>query len=124
VDNSNLSSALAVLAGMLGRRYLHVSLSSSENLKIVANNHVQQVIEKADDWLRYADNCWIVWTSDTAEQFYQKLAAIDLLKGASILILEVNLSRSNRSGQLPDWVWDWLSKERSGGLPSYVLPIR
>jgi hypothetical protein len=101
------------LSGAFQKHYLNISISFPSNgTELVAHNHVQQVINGAGDWLRYASNCWIVWTNETPQQWYNKLAAIEMLKPSSIFILKVDISRTNRAGQFPDWIWQWLDKTR------------
>ena len=113
---SSSDRTFSVLAGLppLPRKgFLHVSFYFPEyTLKSVANNQVQRAINAADDWLRYADNCWLIWTAETPEQWYRRLAAMDVLKPASILVIRVDLSPSNRAGQFPEWAWEWIGKKR------------
>jgi hypothetical protein len=120
VSATQPNSWAALLAGYPSKKYLHLSMMYPEALKLAAHNQVQHVVNQSEDWLRYADNCWLVWTSDTPEQLYAKLAAIPTLKDVYIFILEVNISRAYRSGQFPNWVWEWLDKDR-GSMPALGL---
>ncbi len=106
---------LAVLAGTYYKKYLHISFYFPPSLsEMEAQHRIQPIINTADDWLKYAPNCWIVWTSDTPEQWYQKLAADPELRNkCSIFVLKVDLSPANRAGQLQQWAWDWLAKPRT-----------
>jgi len=106
------SSLALIAAGLWRKHYLQITFYFPRSVnELVAHNQVQQVVN-ASDWLRLANNCWIVWTNESPEQWYQKLAGLPLLKEASILILKVDVSRNNRAGQLPDWAWEWLDKAR------------
>jgi hypothetical protein len=118
----NANAFAALLAAFPPKRYLHLSMVYPEALKLYAHNQVQHIVNQAEDWLRYADNCWIVWTGDTPEQLYKKIAAIPELGNASIFVLEVNIATYNRAGQFPPWVWEWLNKNR-GTSPLYGVPI-
>jgi hypothetical protein len=111
---------IALLAGYsTSKHYLHISIAFSDHtMETVANNQVQQVINSAEDWLRYASNCWIVWTGESPEQWYKKIIGISLLKNASMLVLKVDLSPTNRYGQFPPWVWEWIDKQRPSSAPS------
>jgi hypothetical protein len=110
--------ALAALAGMYGatKRYVHISFTYPSDLSALGASHfVQPVINTADDWLKYAENCWIVWSHKTPGEWYRQLSAIKELKGCSMLLVGIDVSESNRSGQLPKWVWEWLNKSRVSG---------
>jgi len=78
-----------------------------------ASHRIQPIINTADDWLKYAPNCWIVWTKETPQRWYDRFAADPELKAkCSFLILSADLSPDKRAGQFQQWVWDWLGKFR------------
>ena len=106
---------LSALAGYLNKKYLHISFYCPPSLsEMEAQHRIQPIINTADDWLKYAPNCWIVWTGQTPQQWYEKFAADPELKEkCSILVLKVDLSPDNRAGQLQQWAWDWLAKPRT-----------
>lgn len=105
---------LALLGGLGAKHYIHISFSYPSSMdELEAAHRIQPIINTADDWLKYADNCWIIWTSQTPQQWYDKFAAVEELKMCSILIVKQNLSPENRAGQLPQWVWDWIQKSRT-----------
>lgn len=67
-----------------------------------------------DDWVRYAPNCWIVWTERSAEQIYNSMSYL-LNQTEQVFIVEINLQ--NRHGMLLKAIWDWLdSKQKSPEL--------
>jgi hypothetical protein len=105
---------LAMLSGQWNKRYIHITFHFPPSLtSLEAQHRIQPVINTADDWLKYADNCWIVWSSLTPKDWYGKFALVPELKDCSILIFYVDLSPDKRFGQLPQWVWDWIQKIRA-----------
>lgn len=111
----NASNALlAMLSGRSARRYTLISFHFPPTLSELEGSHyIQPIINGADDWLKYAGNCWIVWSSKTPQQWYEQFAPIERLKQCSIFIVKLDLSPENRAGQFPQWVWDWIQKTRS-----------
>jgi hypothetical protein len=65
----------------------------------------------SEDWIRYAENCWIIYTQHTAEELLKKLKP-HLSDKDHILILEI-VRDQQLSGWLPQWIWEWLYKSRS-----------
>ena len=106
-----LTGIAALLAGMRSKRYIHISFHYPPPLtELEAAHRIQPIINTADDWLKYAGNCWIVWSALTPKQWYEKFAAVPELSKCSVLIVRLDLSPENRAGQLPQWVWDWIQK--------------
>jgi hypothetical protein len=107
---------MKILAAMNAKKYLHISFYYPPSMsELEAAHRIQPIINAADDWLKYAGNCWIVWTSQTPQQWYEKFIAIPELKSCSIFIVKIDLSPSpdNRAGQFQKWVWDWIATVRS-----------
>jgi hypothetical protein len=44
------------------------------------------------NWLKYAGNCWIVWSSKNPLDWFNKFAAVDTLKPCSIFVVKIDLS--------------------------------
>ena len=88
------------------KHYLHISFKWSrphdpKTLESMFNN--------ALDWVRYAPNCWIVWTSNDAAAWYERVRH-HMIKADNVFICKLDLSENN--GWLPKFVWDWLNKKR------------
>ena len=64
------------------------------------------------NWVRYAFNCWIVWTPRPATDF---LYVLKPAIGNSDSILIVRLDLTDRSGWEPMWIWDWMDKRDNSG---------
>ena len=80
-------------------------------------------LSQARDSVRYAPNCWIVWTSDGADAWYSTLRPL-LRDDESVFICKLDIR--NRAGYLPGLVSDWLDRERvseyGGGILNKRLP--
>lgn len=74
------------------------------------SDELEPVFNKALDWIRYAPNCWLVWTSKDPNIWYRRLKPF-LATGDHLLVVEVNLAE--RAGWLPRSVWDWINQERA-----------
>lgn len=88
-------------------QFLHITFSFSGAAKV---NELVPAFNKALDWARYAPNCWIVWTTSSAEEWYTRLKP-NLTDDDLMFISALDLHQPY-SGWLPQWVWDWLSRER------------
>lgn len=65
----------------------------------------------APDWCRYAENCWIIYTSLSADKLHIMLReALD--KDDKFLIVPLDMQGA-RQGLMPKWVWAWLSIDRT-----------
>lgn len=71
---------------------------------------LKTALDKALDWVTYAPNCFIVYTSSDVDRWFQRLRKV-VHENDSILIMEVVLE--NRAGWLPKDVWAWMHKDRS-----------
>ena len=89
-------------------RFLHIGINFSGVAKVA---ELIPVFNKALDWVRYAPNCWIVWTTSTTEQWHARLKP-HLTDKDHMFIVALDLSQEY-SGWLPQEVWDWLSKDRT-----------
>ncbi len=88
-------------------RFLHITFNFAGAPKI---DELTPAFNLALDWLRYAPNCWVVWTSSSPEQWYERLRPY-LTNNDHMFISTLDL-RQGYYGWLPQWAWDWLSKAR------------
>ena len=99
-------------------RFLHISFTFNEGLPKV--QELEPLFNTlAPDWVRYAFNCWIVWTPRPATDF---LYALKPAIGNSDSILIVRLDLTDRSGWEPMWIWDWMDRKRQLGPPPPAAP--
>ncbi|WP_168075015.1 hypothetical protein [Caulobacter sp. SSI4214] len=66
--------------------------------------------DKALDWIKYAPNCWILYTTKDSKTWYERVRKV-VGERAHIFVVEVNLK--HRAGWLPKSVWAWIAKDRS-----------
>jgi hypothetical protein len=71
---------------------------------------LEPTFSKAIDWIRYAPNCWIVWTSTSPEKWYARLKPF--LRGKDHVFI-CKLDISVRYGYLPKWIWGWIKEKSS-----------
>lgn len=88
------------------RTFLHIGFNWVGAPKI---DELESVFNLAVDWVRYAPDCWIVWTSSSPQKWYARLKP-HLEPGDNVFICELRIE--NRSGWLPKWVWKWINKDR------------
>lgn len=89
-------------------QFLHIGISFSGVAKVA---ELIPVFDKALDWVQYAPNCWIVWTTSSTEQWYVRLKP-HLTDNDHMFISALDLQQEY-AGWLPKEVWAWLSKDRT-----------
>jgi hypothetical protein len=67
---------------------------------------LKAIFDEADDWVRYAPNCWIVRTNLQAEYWYNRIKPV-LHPEDQVFIAKID--HSNRFGFLSKWMWDRLT---------------
>jgi hypothetical protein len=68
-----------------------------------------QLDRAAHDWIRYAENAWLVWSDKSAEEWQRFFKDhVPVLKYHQYIILGVDLTQ--RQGWMPKEIWDWISK--------------
>lgn len=88
------------------KTFLHVGFNASEP----RIDEWIVVFNKAADWLRYAPNCWILYTGGSPETWFDRIKP-HLKEKERVFICELNLS--NRQGWLAESTWKWIQKNRS-----------
>jgi hypothetical protein len=89
------------------KHYLHVGFAFAGKQKI---SELVPAFDKAEAWLRYAPNCWIIWTSESPQTWDTRLKA---LLGPKDIMLICPIDISVRSGWLVKEMWDWLGTPRA-----------
>ena len=69
---------------------------------------LSSAFDSADDWLRYAPNCWFVATEEDVAVWLDRLRKITGM-GGNILLIEIT-SPDLLDGLLRRSNWDWLRK--------------
>jgi hypothetical protein len=75
----------------------------------VPTDRIEAALGK-DDWLRFAFNQYVVYTSLTSSQIYSLLAPL-LHPDDSLLVVES--SSQDRYGRVPEIAREWLIRKRS-----------
>ncbi len=93
-------------------RFLHLGVNFQDKSPTPeALGEIEQILNSAKDWYRYAPNCWLIYTGRTAKTWQGRLKAIPWLNSQRYLLVEINIDE--RSGWLARDTWDWLKKDRS-----------
>lgn len=87
--------------------FLHIGFRFAGAPKVT---ELEPTFSQAIDWLRYAPNCWIVYTTSSAEVWSQRLKPH---LGEKDLFLIIRLDLRERQGWMSKMVWDWIDKYRS-----------
>ena len=87
-------------------RFLHIAFNWRHRIK---TKELEPVFDKALDWIRYAPNCWIVWSNSSVETWYKRFEKY-LHEDDTVLICK--LDPNEKFGIAPEWIWDWLDEKR------------
>lgn len=90
-------------------RYLHIGFCFRDWIDLEAIDRV--LTESAADWLRYSPQCAIVWTDLSPSYWYDRLLSVPNMERNYFLVCPIDIH--DRSGWLPDSVWNWLMRPRT-----------
>ena len=96
---------------MSAMRYLHIGINW---IGPPRTDDVKRLIDDSSvtaDWFSYSNNCWIIYTPFTAVQWSIYLHHV--IGGEDQLIILEVTNLPAIGGWLPQWAWDWFSKDRS-----------
>jgi hypothetical protein len=87
---------------------MHKVFAISYDLKTPGRNYgpLFEAIKKSPKWWHYLDSMWLVYTTETPKQIWDRLSGC-LDKNDVMLIIEV---RNNSYGFLPKAAWEWISQ--------------
>ena len=110
---------------MRNPRFVHVGISYHE-LPALTFEHIKlmdaAIESEALDWIRYAWNCYIIWTASDCETISRKIVRLPSLENVAHFVCELNMPGA--FGSLPPWVWEWLGRDRGyGGLAFTDKPL-
>lgn len=80
------------------------------------------VFNQADDWLRYAPNCWIVASDEDAAFWHLEVRKV-VGSGGNILIIPL-APKMGLAGMLRQSVWNWMNKHGMGVETVTPPPIK
>jgi hypothetical protein len=86
--------------------FLHISFSFRSVAKV---QELEPAFNKAKDWIRYAPNCWLVYTTSTTARWLARLKPY-LADNDVVMIIKIPPTDldENIDGWLPKWVWHWI----------------
>ncbi len=87
-------------------KFLHIAFNFRGPTKV---SELEPIFNVAVDWLRYAPNCWIVWTTSDAGKWFSRLKP---KLGPDDTMLIIRVDPNERNGWLPKWIWEWLQQKR------------
>lgn len=87
-------------------QFLHIYISPRQG---VSRDEVEQKLNLALDWYRYATGSYVVYTSSSVDKWKARL--IDLVKPRGrLLIFPIDATR--RNGWMNKDFWEWLRSKR------------
>lgn len=89
-------------------RYISVTFTWRGTPKI---QELEPLFGTALDWLRYSNNCWILWTVEDPFVWFNYIKP-HLGVNDSVLIAEISLANLSYTGWQPRWIIDWFEKKR------------
>jgi hypothetical protein len=101
--------------------FLHIGINfRDEDSNLNRILEIERVLNQGSDWLRYAPNCWILYTNQNPTVWIEKILAIPFMqteKRHFVFICE--LDWRNKAGLLSAGIWEWINREReaSGDAP-------
>lgn len=93
------------------KQFLHLAVSFENPSTGPSVKAVEEVLNQASDWIRYAPNCWLIYTTNKPSIWHDRLFALPGMKNQTYFICQVDVTA--RSGFLRKATWDWIQKDRS-----------
>lgn len=90
-------------------QFLHIAFNWRSTLPTPTKTWEEKVFANALDWMRYAPNCWIVYTSSDTNKWMERIKPY--LKNEDYVFIS-KIELANKQGWLPKWCWEWLDKKR------------
>ena len=89
------------------RKFLHIGFVFSGPPRV---KDLEPVFNAAgDDWVRYSNSNWIVWTERSAADWYM---IVRPFISTTEQVLIVGLDMNERNGWLTMAIWDWIDLRR------------
>jgi len=88
-------------------RFLHISFDCADGDPRI--KEFSPIFDKALDWFRYNNYCWILWTSSPPQKWYERIKPL-LARGDHVFIVALDISE--RQGWMSKSFWEWLKQER------------
>lgn len=93
---------------MKTKRFVHVGFNFEDTTPPI--KQLEATFDKAKDWIRYGNQCWILYTALDLDEWRDRIRRTKGLKDTvSFLVVEFDY----HSGYMSDFEWKWLQKDRS-----------
>jgi len=105
--------SIAALYGAPPPRYIHLTIHYHKPISKQSFEMLKGVISSISiDWVKYARDSWVLYTSETPESVHEKLLSrVPDLKGDSILTFYFD-ANGRKGGQQVEWIWNWFNRKR------------
>ena len=87
-------------------KFYHVYVKRKNGVSIT---NVQVVLNDATDWIRYSDQCWLIYSSINAREWHKQLSGFVKDEGELFI---ARLEIDDRQGWMAKSFWDWIRKKR------------
>jgi len=92
----------------MAKRFLHITIHPEGTPPDY--EALQKILDKAPDWIQYAPDCWLVWTSLSARAWCNRIRPL-LHPDDDIFIVVADFEEYD--GFLSRSVWEWIRKYRA-----------
>lgn len=94
----------------MAKRFVLAVVLPAKPIDAEKRDALRRTVSAATDWLRLAPSIYILYTNRTLEGWYARFR--EVLDAKDELVI-TELDPANMQGRLQEWVWDWLSVDRS-----------
>lgn len=91
-------------------RFVHVGFNFTKSSPPVSE--LEQLFNKAKDWMRYSECCWILYTHLRLETWRDRIRRCKGIADSDSFFLCV-VHPNEYTGYLQEDTWEWIHKERS-----------
>jgi hypothetical protein len=75
------------------------------------------ILQGAGEWWHYMDRVWLIYTSDAANDLYNRL--VPALQENDRLFITQITRQADYQGWLPAEAWAWINERQRPGVPQY-----
>lgn len=94
----------------MAERFLHISFSFKTALSKTREEALREIFNRGLDWLEYTENCWIIYTRQSPDEWYLRLR--EFMKSEEFMLI-VEFDPSTAQGMMRAWMWRWLNYDRT-----------
>lgn len=94
-------------------RFYHVGLTLPAGLDTRVD--LQWLPRVCDDWMRYASQCWVLWSGLSAQDIAHEIRQF-YGENEHFIVFPIDALTAPQ-GWAPQWVWEWINRSRPNSLP-------